>query len=174
LAIRTAEQPPLQSAELRQYVARQVLRFVEKLHTGPVGPWLDLHLTMPQLKMLFAIDWLGPVPMNQLAAFLRVSVSAATGLLDRLVEQGLAHRETDARDRRVVRAAATERGLALALDLRSAGTDRLGQILEHLSEDELRTCATALELVNRAAERYLEDGISSVASPATPGMEARR
>ena len=75
--------------------------------------------------MLFAIDWLGAVPMSQLAAFLRVSMSAATGLLDRLVEQGLAQRETDPRDRRIVRAAATEPGLALALELRSAGTDRL-------------------------------------------------
>jgi DNA-binding MarR family transcriptional regulator len=150
------------------------LRFVEQLHTGPVGPWLDLHLTMPQLKMLFAIDWLGPVPMSQLAAFLRVSVSAATGLLDRLVEQGLAQRETDPRDRRVVRAAATERGVTLARELRSAGTDRLGQILEHLSADELRTCASALELINRAADQNLDDGISSVAAPARPSVEARR
>ena len=123
--------------------------------------------------MLFAIDRLGAVPMSQLAAFPRVSVSAATGLLDRLVEQGLAQRKMDPRDRRIVRAAATERGLALAFDLRSAGTDRLGRILEQLSPDELRRCADVLATFNRAANQDLQD-LSSAARAAAVTVEARR
>jgi DNA-binding MarR family transcriptional regulator len=161
------------TAELREQVAGLILHVIERLHTGPLGPWLDLQLTMPQLKMLFAIDCLGAVPMSQLAAFLRVSVSAATGLLDRLVEQRLAQRETDPRDRRIVRAAATERGRALAFDLRSAGTDRLHHTLEHLSADELRSCAEALEIIDRAADQDLQT-ISSAARVAALTGEARR
>ena len=164
---------PPDTTRLREQVAGLVLHFVERLHTGPLGPWRELQLTMPQLKMLFAIDWLGAVPMSQLAAFLRISVSASTGLLDRLVERGLAQREMDPRDRRVVRAVATEAGIALAYELRSASSARLGRILEHLGPDELQRCADALQLINRAADRDLQ-GISSVAIAATPQLEAQR
>ena len=87
---------------LRVQVSDLFLRFFERLHASPVDRWLELDLTMPQLKMLFVVDLLGPVPMGQLAARLGISLPTATGLIDRLVEAGLARREHDERDRRVV------------------------------------------------------------------------
>ena len=107
---------------------------------------------MPQLKVLFVVDWLGPVSMSQLAARLHLSVSAATGLVDRIVEHGLAQREADSRDRRVVRVASTAEGQALVLRLHSAGSERLGRILDRLTSDELERCLVAMELVNNAVE----------------------
>lgn len=68
------------------------LQLFRRLHAGSAGPWLELDLTMPQLKTLLVVDWLGPVPMSQLAARLGVSLPTATGLVDRLVEIGLARR----------------------------------------------------------------------------------
>lgn len=128
------------------------LRFFQQVHLAPAGPWLDLNLTMPQLKTLFVVDWLGPAPMSQVAGRLRVSDSTATGLIDRLVDQHLARREHDPRDRRVVRVATTDAGRDLILRLRSAGTERLGQTLEHLTIEDLRLCARTLETINSAAE----------------------
>src|SRR5262245_49195691 len=89
---------PLERGDLRDRVSGLFLRFIQQLHAGPAEPWLDLHLTMPQLKMLFVADWLGPVSMSRVAAHLRLSLSAATGLVDRLVEAGLARREADPHD----------------------------------------------------------------------------
>lgn len=138
-------------AALQDEVAELLLRFVEQIHSGPAGPWLDLGLTMPQLKALLVLDWLGPVPMSRVAGQLRVGVSAATGLVDRLVEQGLARREADQRDRRVVRVGCTNAGRELLMGLRSAGTERIEHILQHLTLEELARCASAMSAVNAAA-----------------------
>ena len=94
--------------------------------------------------------------MSQVAGRLRIGVSAATGLIDRLVEQGLTRREPDPRDRRVVRVACTGEGRALVVQLRSAGAERLGCILEHVGLDDLVHCATAMTAVNEAAENEFQ------------------
>ena len=151
---------------LREQVVDLFLHLFEQLHTGPVGHWLELDLTMPQLKTLLLVDWLGPVSMSQLAAQLRISLPTTTGLVDRLVEAGLARRESDARDRRIVRACSTETGRSLVVRLRSAGSDRLGRVLGHLSVEELHRCAEVLEAINGAADNEL---LGEQSTPAVDG-----
>jgi MarR family transcriptional regulator, organic hydroperoxide resistance regulator len=143
-------------ADVQARATHLLLRFFQQLQAGPAGPWLELNLTMPQLKMLFAIDWLGPVRMNQVAARLHIGVSAATGLIDRLVEQGLAQRESDPDDRRVVRVTSTDAGRSLVMRLRAAGGERLGAVLAHLSDDNLRCLASVMEQVYLAVEAEFE------------------
>jgi len=147
---------PAECNELRERVSRLFLRLIQQIHAGPARPWLDLHLTMPQLKMLFVVDWLGPISMGQLAGHLHISVSAATGLVDRLVEAALARREDDPRDRRVVRVSSTPAGKALIVKLRSASDERLGRVLDRLSQSDLELCLAAMESVTRAAEAELQ------------------
>jgi DNA-binding MarR family transcriptional regulator len=142
-------------AALQRRASELFLHFIQEINAGPAGPWLDLQLTMPQLKMLFVVDWLGPAPMHRLAHRLHISVSAATGLVDRLVEHGLVEREHDTRDRRVVRVSSAPAGRALVVRLRSAGSERLERILGHLETEDLRCCARAMELMSAAAEAEL-------------------
>ena len=170
------EVPAGESDGLREQVVDLFLHLFERLHSGPVGPWLELDLTMPQLKMLLVVEWLGPVPMSQLAGQLGVSLPTATGLVDRLVEARLARRESDTRDRRVVRACSTETGRALVVRLRSAGSERLGRVLEHLSAEDLHRCAAVLEAISGAAETELRAGEQSIptASMAAGQAEAGR
>lgn len=137
------------------------------LHSGAAGPWLDLNLSMPQLKMLFVIDWLGPLSMSQVAQRLGISVSAATGVIDRLVEQGLARREPDPCDRRIVRVASTSEGHALALRLRSGDTEQLARIVARFSDEELMRCIGALAVVNREMEAALGPGRPAGDDPST-------
>ena len=159
---------------LQQHVTDLLLRFFQHLQAGPAGPWLDLNLTMPQLKMLFVVDWLGPAPMSHVAGRLHISVSTATGLIDRLVESGLARREHDVRDRRVVQVASTAAGRDLLWRLRSAGSERLEHILDHLSNEELQHCAGAVELVNQAADVESQSGQPDTGDGKTrTGAEAR-
>ncbi len=70
--------------------------------------WFRLELTMPQVRTLFALLREGESRMGTLASQLGVSLSSATGLVDRLVEKHLVERWVDPEDRRsvVVRLAA--------------------------------------------------------------------
>ena len=67
-------------------------------------------ITLPQLWVLEYLSRKKGCPMNELAQFLSVSRPAATGLVDRLIAQGLVHREGDRQDRRVVRVEISAKG----------------------------------------------------------------
>jgi DNA-binding MarR family transcriptional regulator len=135
---------------LRDETLTLMTRFLEQLQTGPSPAWLDLNLTMAQLKMLAVVDWLGPAPMSSFAARLGIGFSAATSLIDRLEEQALVRRQHDLRDRRVVRVEATQAGHAVMGGLRSANADRLRRIVEKIDTTELAGCISAFEAINDA------------------------
>ena len=67
-------------------------------------------ITLPQLWVLEYLSRKKGCPMNELAQFLSVSRPAATGLVDRLIAQGLVHRGGDRQDRRVVRVEISAKG----------------------------------------------------------------
>ena len=67
-------------------------------------------ITLPQFSVLEHLSRRTDCPMNELALFLRISRPAATGLIDRLISQGLVSREGDPRDRRIVRVNLTVKG----------------------------------------------------------------
>ena len=67
-------------------------------------------ISVPQLSVLGHLARRGDCPMHELARVLGVSRPAATGLVDRLITQGLAVRRGDAADRRVIRVSLTAKG----------------------------------------------------------------
>jgi DNA-binding MarR family transcriptional regulator len=60
-------------------------------------------LTFPQIIVMYALTWLGPLAISTLADRLRLSLAATSQLVDRLVEGDYVAREEDAEDRRVRR-----------------------------------------------------------------------
>jgi DNA-binding MarR family transcriptional regulator len=58
-------------------------------------------LTFPQIIVMYALTWLGPLPVSTLAEKLRLSLAATSQLVDRLVKDGYVAREEDPEDRRV-------------------------------------------------------------------------
>ncbi|HZU84976.1 MAG TPA: MarR family transcriptional regulator [Polyangiaceae bacterium] len=58
-------------------------------------------LTFPQIIVMYALTWLGPLPVSALAEKLRLSVAATSQLVDRLVEDQYVAREESPDDRRV-------------------------------------------------------------------------
>ncbi|SRR5579884_745875 len=119
----------------------------------PAREWLEVDLTMPQLKVLFLLYAEGPVPMSRLATSLGVTLSTVTGIVDRLVEHGLVQRQEDPGDRRLVLCGLTARANELVEHLHQAGRLRLGSVLADLSLDELRTVAAAMEALAAAFGR---------------------
>jgi DNA-binding MarR family transcriptional regulator len=119
------------------------------LHAGPV--WRDLELSMAQVRALFLIADAGPMPIGQVAAQLGIGVPAASSLVDRLVEQGLALRRGDPQDRRRTLAAPSERGAALAQHLRQGSRDALRGCLERMDRRHLESLVVGLEALAEAA-----------------------
>jgi DNA-binding MarR family transcriptional regulator len=102
-------------------------------------------LTMPQMITLFAINTAGTCRMSELADVTSQSAGTLTGIVDRLIEDGLVARVRDADDRRVVQVALTAAGkerLALVEQARMVDMTRLLQRFDmeqlHQLEELLR------------------------------------
>jgi DNA-binding MarR family transcriptional regulator len=113
--------------------------------------WLNVDLTMPQLKTLICVAKHNGATSGQIASSLGVGLSTITGVVDRLVEQHLVTRHEDPRDRRITRVEPTQRGRCLVDDLLQFRDDMITAILSRLSDDELRTVETAFAYLQRAA-----------------------
>src|SRR3954462_9197475 len=79
----------------------------------PMGEWLTTDLTVPQLKVLFALHVQGEATMSVLARTLGVTTSTMTAIVDRLVERGLIRRGGQAGDRRRIVCRLTPQGAEL-------------------------------------------------------------
>lgn len=137
-------------------MARVIDTLDEVTHSGPysVSPeWFTLELTMPHVRVVFRLLQGGSLRMNELASTLDISMSRATGLVDRLVEKDLVNRWPDPDDRRSVLCALTEQGHELSRRLLAARRSRWEERLSPLTQDELEEVCRAMEPVRRAVRR---------------------
>ncbi len=109
--------------------------------------WLQLDLTMPQLKALSIIYSKGPLSMSDIAADLEVSLAAVTGVVDRLVERGVVLRKSKPDDRRVVLCALSEKGQDLVDGLWGGVQLHKRQWLEVLDLHQLQAFLLALQVI---------------------------
>jgi DNA-binding MarR family transcriptional regulator len=146
----------------RSRLVQEVLDRQAELYRSlrPAREWLEVDLTMSQVKVLFLLYSEGPASMGQLAASLGVTLPTVTGIIDRLVEHGLVQREEHPHDRRLVVSRLTPRGSATAERLHQAGRTRLASVLDSLSVDELQQMVAGLQVLCRAVQRQarLADG----------------
>lgn len=126
---------------------------------GP-EPWLDLDLTMKQLKVLMVLCSLGPMRPSAIASCIGASAANATGVLDRLEAQGYVERRPDAADRRALLVALTDAGQTTVDRLHSAGQQRLSRALTEMAEPELaaldRGLAALVEVTQNLAPAFEE------------------
>ncbi|HLT21706.1 MAG TPA: MarR family transcriptional regulator [Thermomicrobiales bacterium] len=127
-------------------------QFDRNIRRGLPAAWPDIDLTLPQIRTLVSLAD-GPERMSEIAAQGGTSLSAATAMIDRLVEKGLVVRSQDPRDRRVVVCELTDAGRETLRSLWSIRQDSLRELARHMSEQELRTVVDALEILVRAAGR---------------------
>ena len=119
-----------------------------------LGPWMDLPLTIAQLKSLFFISNQGSTNLGNLAAALGVTPTNTTGIVDRLVKKKLVSRNEDAQDRRMLLLQATTKGEELVTNLRDRRRGHMSEVLALMSMDELVTLAQGLTSLVKANEAY--------------------
>jgi DNA-binding MarR family transcriptional regulator len=97
----------------------------------------EIDLTLPQMVTLFAIHNSGTCRMSTLAEITQQSAGTLTGIVDRLIDDGLVARVRNAADRRVVEVTLTNKGesrLQSVLNVRYADMEVL---LNHFEIDDL-------------------------------------
>lgn len=126
--------------------------------------WLNIPLTMPQFKTLLIVSASPNIAVGQLAREIGVGLPTASGIIDRLYDQGMVTRTEDPKDRRITRVEATERGRELIEQLNNNGRNTWRKLLERLDYDELQTVARAIEILSKAALSGEENTISPVST----------
>jgi DNA-binding MarR family transcriptional regulator len=108
-----------------------------------------LDVTMAQMRALMAVSYGPGCTMSELASKLGIGVSAATGLVDRLVERGVLERESDPADRRVVRVRMSPAGIRAGQEWYAAQILHMAAALSALSDRDIRRVAEATDLLLR-------------------------
>jgi DNA-binding MarR family transcriptional regulator len=119
-----------------------------------IESWRKLDVPMAQLKSLFIIANKPDTNFKMLAQDLGVTSGNVTGIVDRLVEQGLVSRNLDTGDRRVIHLEATEKGLDLLANLMEAQTKHMSHILTHMSLEELTSLSRGLSGLFRSVKDH--------------------
>ena len=101
-------------------------------------------LTVGNLHLTSMLERHGPMPMNRIADLLDVSMSAATGIIDRLEERRLVERVRVPDDRRVVLVQLTDHGRQVLQDVEVLKEALLEKILTRLESKQLQAFAGVL------------------------------
>ena len=122
--------------------AIRLLRLVRR-EDGVVG------LSAQRLSALSVIVFAGPLSLAELAAEEQVRAPTMTRIVDALLKAGLVTRDTDSRDRRMVRIAVTDEGKALLAEGRRRRVGAIASRLSRLAESERRALDRGVELIER-------------------------
>lgn len=142
----------LDAAELARLV--QTLKSIQACR-GQL-PWRYLELTMAQLKAVMLLGRTGRARSRELADGLGIAPSAATPLVDRLVEQKLARRVDDATDRRIVWIHPTPKAEAIYNELLEMNEQILADVLKELPAADHKAVKHGVRLLADAAIKVLE------------------
>jgi DNA-binding MarR family transcriptional regulator len=126
---------------------------IQGFNPGRDRAWLQVDMTMPQLKTLIYVTKRDGATSGQIAGSLGVGLSTMTGVVDRLAEQNLVTRREDPRDRRSTRVEPTRKGRALVEELLQYRNEMVGAILSQLDPDQLATVETAFQYLLDAVAR---------------------
>jgi DNA-binding MarR family transcriptional regulator len=107
-------------------------------------------VSMTHLHVMWRLEESGELTMSRLADYLDVSLSNATGLIDRMEERGLVERTRVSDDRRVVLVRLTTAGRAILDEVQIGKRDLVVAVLEHLDESRLARLEAALRDLREA------------------------
>jgi DNA-binding MarR family transcriptional regulator len=115
-------------------------------------------ISSTQLHVLFMLVSDGPSTMSHLADALGVSLPNVTGLVDRMVENGLVERVRDTDDRRVVSVSPTAAGRAQVEEIDLVRRRALAELLSRLNPSQQEQALQIFAALRRNAEALDSEG----------------
>jgi DNA-binding MarR family transcriptional regulator len=138
--------------------------------------WVDVELTMSQLKMMFVLSsGMGPADgtsglrVGEVARGLGVTLPTVTAVMDKLVERGLVRRDEDPMDRRQHLCRLTTDGQTLLHRLMAGRRSFTNALLEHLDSEELAAFLRGMQVLIVAAERLRASVSAETLASVSPG-----
>ena len=123
-------------------VCEDIFLLVEKLKYELLQLAETRGITRTQLFALYSIEQQGDVPMGQMADVLHCDASNVTGIVDRLVSQGLVMRKEYERDRRTKKLNLTDKGKAVIEEIKALLPSQLH--CDRLSQNECNVLHAAI------------------------------
>jgi DNA-binding MarR family transcriptional regulator len=149
----------MEKAELINHIV-ELQRKIDRSRTQyELDVWMELPLTIGQLKSLFFISSQGSTNLGKLAAALGVTPTNTTGIVNRLVKQGLVSRTENPEDRRMLLLRATEKGEELVVNLKERRIGYMSELLQRMSVNELTTLFQGLASLVKATGAQDKEGI---------------
>ncbi len=111
-----------------------------------------LGISMAQLNIMYVLQRNGEMPMSRLADVLNVSLSNASGLVDRMEERGFIERTRVAEDRRVVLVRVTNAGSRVIEENDALSDELMRDVLGRLEPAQLVIIAGAVSDFRSALE----------------------
>src|SRR5437870_1553310 len=112
-------------------------RMIGSLRCAGTGRMVKAGISMTHLHILWVLEHHGELPMSRLAELLDVSLSNATGLIDRMEERHLVERVRVPDDRRMVIVRASAEGARIRDEIEALKQDRMRSILSRLTPNQL-------------------------------------
>jgi DNA-binding MarR family transcriptional regulator len=109
-------------------------------------------ISMAQLHILYTLQRSGEMPMSRLADVLHVSLSNATGLIDRIEERGFIERTGVPEDRRVVVISVTDAGRRMLEEVDAISTELLRSVFGRIGRTQLAGVGRAIAELRRGLE----------------------
>ena len=109
------------------------------------GRLVKAGVSMTHMHVMWLLQHHGDLAMHRLAELLDVSVSNATGIVDRMEERGLVERTRVPNDRRVVLVRIAAGGVAALDAIEAVKHDKLQAILAHLDPSQLDRVSAAID-----------------------------
>jgi DNA-binding MarR family transcriptional regulator len=151
----TATEPTTLEATV-EAILTEVGGWVGELKCASMGQLVQGRVSMPQLHVLWLLQHHGAMPMSRLADLLGVSVSNATGIMDRMEEHGLIERVRVPDDRRLVLVKPSDAGLKAVFETESSRRERMRNVIGRLTPEERPLVLSAIRSLRRALSVEIE------------------
>ena len=154
----TRGKPPQKESPATRQVIHLLRELLHSLLVSSAPAWVDLSLTLPQLRVLFVVAHGGGCSVMHIARDLHIGEPTASHLVDRLVKAGLVHRDEDPEDRRRVLVGLSAAGEGLIGRL--LGWEHLlGAWLQGIPSRDLASLRDGLIAITRTRSRAVTGGI---------------
>jgi len=137
--------------ELEREVVTQYQALGRALKAASGTAWMEIDLTIAQLRTLLVLAEEGPLVIGQIAQRLGIGLSTGGHLVDRLVQANLAERTEDAEDRRRTLARLTPKGEDLYARLLNHSL-QMQSLIQKLDDADLAALLQGLQALNQLVD----------------------
>jgi DNA-binding MarR family transcriptional regulator len=160
-AIPSAPGAPASHDALLDAVVGELHEMVGMMRCAGTGRMVKSGISMTHLHILWLLEHHGDITMGRLAELVDVSLSNASGLIDRMEERGLVERIRVPDDRRVVLVRASAEGERMRDEIEAIKQDQMRSILGNLDRNQLTRLFGAVgDLRGAMAQEIGEDHLN--------------